>query len=185
MLAEAGYEGLQMRLLAERAGVAPMTLYNRFGNKDDLILLALQDILDSVGQRQRERSEVGVARIVSDSGIMADQILATPRYAQAMARMLFTAQPKSPIVQTLLVSNVAQARAQIAEMQRLGELGCEIDASLLSRALGVSGWSSILLWMQGLLPDREFGKHHVRSALLVLAPAMTPDTLARFASLLS
>ena len=184
MLAEGGYEGLQMRLLAERAGVAPMTLYNRFGNKDDLILLALQDILDSVGQRQRERSEMGMAKIVTDAEIMADQILATPRYAQAMARMLFTAQPGSPIVQTLLVSNVTQARTQIAEMQELGELGSEIDGRLLARTLGVSGWSSILLWMQGLVPDREFRKHHTRAPLLVLAPAMTPKTRAEFAHFL-
>ena len=45
LLAEGGYEGLQMRVLAERAGVSPMTLYNRFGNKDDLILTALQEML--------------------------------------------------------------------------------------------------------------------------------------------
>ena len=45
LLAEGGYDGLQMRVLAERAGVSPMTLYNRFGNKDDLILTALQEML--------------------------------------------------------------------------------------------------------------------------------------------
>jgi len=181
MLAEEGYEGLQMRLLAERADVSLMTIYNRFGNKDDLILLALQEMLSGLGDEAQTSGKQGVEFILHNAAIIARQIMATPEYAKAMALMLFNGQPQSPIVQALLSNGIETAARQIEAMQQLGELNDSIDSRALAQNLATCGWSSILLWMKGIVPDTRFRQHYVRAPLLVLAAAMTPSTRKRYA----
>ena len=175
MLAEQGYEGLQMRLLAERAGVALMTLYNRFGNKDDLVLLSLQELLGELAARAAASGKEGIAFVVHNTEIIADQILETPRYAKAMALMLFNGQIGSPIVETLLVNNVRQNHERIHQMIDAGEITTEFDPQLLARNLSVCTWSTILLWMKEVIADSEFRREYVRAPLLVLAPALYGD----------
>ena len=184
MLAEDGYEGMQMRLLAERAGVSPMTLYNRFGNKDDLILLALQDLLNGLAEEAQATGLKGIEFQLANTRILARQILDTPEYARAMAQMLFSAAPGAPIIQTLLGNQLESGAAHIQEMLDLGELDSSVDMTLMVRSLAVSGWSTILLWHKSLLSDEAFIEQYQRSALLVLAAAMTPETRLRYADLL-
>jgi len=179
LLAEHGYEGLQMRVLAEHADVALMTLYNRFGTKDDLILLSLQELLTDLAERASSDTK-GVEYVIQSAGIIADQILETPRYAKAMALMLFNGQIDSPIVNTLLTDNVTQSLERILQMIELGELEEEIDPQLLARGLGVCTWSTNLLWMKGLIADSEFKREYQRAPLLVLAPAMTAKTRKKY-----
>ncbi len=184
LLAEEGYDGLQMRLLAERAGVALMTLYNRFGNKDDLILLSLQELLAELAERAASSGKTGIEFVLYNSGIIADQILATPRYAKAMTLMLFNGQIGSPIVDTLLVNNVKQSLAQVHDMIAQGELTREIEPELLARNLSTCTWSTNLLWMKGIIPDNRFKREYQRAPILVLAPAMSPAALKKYKKLL-
>lgn len=44
MLIDAGYNGLNMRELADRSGVAVSTIYNLFTSKDQLVAMAVADI---------------------------------------------------------------------------------------------------------------------------------------------
>ena len=181
VLAEAGYDGLQMRVLAERSGVSPMTLYNRFGNKDDLILEALQDILAEIANRARSTGARGIALLHTRAQLTADQILDTPAYAKAMARMLFNAQPDSPISNTLLKNGLIEARRRIVEMRSLEEITDAVDHEMLARSLAVCGWATNLLWMQGMLPDADFKRQYTAAPLLVLMPAMAAATRKRYA----
>ncbi len=185
MLAEVGYEGLQMRALAEAAGVSLMTIYNRFGNKDDLILLALQDMLAELGEQAAASGCTGIELVLENAAIVAEQILATPKYAKAMALMLFNGEPGSPIVAALLANNVEQANTRIAEMRAARQINDAVDAGALARNLGVCTWSTILLWMKGLIADDAFAEEYRRAPLFVLAPAMTPATRKRYAGELS
>lgn len=181
LLAEQGYDGLQMRVLAERCGVSTMTLYNRFGNKDDLILVALQELLGSLAAETNASGKRGIEELLDLASRTADQILATPQYAQAMASMLFNAQPDSPICQTLLVAVIDESRNFIEQMLKLGELNNSVDTELLVRNLGVCRWSAILLWMKQIHTDAEFKAQYVCAPILTLAPAMTPKTRAIYA----
>lgn len=182
MLAEEGYDGLQMRALAERADVSLMTIYNRFGNKDDLILLALREMLSDLGERVDGSGKRGIELTLHNAEVVGKQILETPEYARAMALMVFNGQPGSPIVQTLLGDALTSAREQITEMRKLRELNDSVDVTLLARGLSVCGWSSILLWMKNLVPDDEFLAQYRRAPLLVLASAMTRPTRQRYAA---
>lgn len=181
LLAEVGYEGLQMRLVAEQSGVSPMTIYNRFGTKDDLILIALRELLAELGQQARRSGKKGIDFIVKDAQTIATQILQTPKYAKAMGLMLFNGQSDSPIVRTLLLDRISLAKGQVEEMQAMGQLNESINTSLLARNLGVCGWSTILLWMKGEVSDASFKKEYTRAPLFVLVGAMKPTTRRRFA----
>jgi len=48
LIAEAGVEGLTMRKLAERAGVAVATLYNQFGDRDGVLVAFVSAGLDQL-----------------------------------------------------------------------------------------------------------------------------------------
>ncbi len=185
MLARDGYEGLQMRTLAEAADVSLMTIYNRFGNKDDVILLALQDLLSDLAERAQASGERGIENQLRNAEIIAEQILATPEYAKAMALMLFNGQPDSPIVEALLTNNVTQSNERLVEMRTLGEIGDAIDQEALARNLAVCTWSTILMWMKGFIPDDAFAREYRRASLFVLAPAMTPRARKKYAHELS
>ena len=182
MLAEDGYEGLQMRALAERARVSLMTIYNRFGHKDDLILLALRELLADLAERARASGRQGIEFLLHNAEIVAGQILATPAYAEAMSLMLFNGRAGSPIVATLLTDNVTQSRQRLEDMLALGEIEAVVDLDLVARRLAVAGWATNLLWMKGAVSDRELVQEYRRAPLLVLAPLMTARTRAAYAA---
>ncbi len=48
MLSDVGYSGMTMRGLADKAGVAPATLYNLYGGKDELIMSNDSQVLDEI-----------------------------------------------------------------------------------------------------------------------------------------
>jgi AcrR family transcriptional regulator len=53
LIAESGYENFNVRDLCARAGIAQKTLYNAFGNKDNVIAAAIQEFIIEVnGQTQ-------------------------------------------------------------------------------------------------------------------------------------
>jgi len=56
-LAEDGVDGLSMRRLARRLGVAPNALYSHVANRDDLIDALLDDTLNEVQAPDPQRSD--------------------------------------------------------------------------------------------------------------------------------
>ena len=136
-----------MRVLAERAGVSPMTLYNRFGNKDDLILTALQEMLDGLRGEATASGKQGIEFVLYSAELTANQILETPEYAKSMALMLFNGQAESPILNALLLDNLARSKDNLAQMRTLEEINDSIDMELLARGLSTCTWSTVLLWM--------------------------------------
>ena len=97
-----------------------------------------------------------------------------------MALMLFNGQIGSPIVNALLAGNVTQNHARVHQMVDLGELTNEVDTSLLARSLSTCTWSTILLWMKGLIEDAAFKQEYQRAPLLVLASSMSSKTRSKY-----
>lgn len=173
-----GYDGLNMRELADTAKVSPTTLYNLFESKDVLILAALKDLLSQLAEiadADAERIQApGLPRFLARREAVANQIVETPRYAEAMQRMLLNAEPSSPIAKILLADGMQQHYADIREMQGLGQLRQDIDVELLARNLSGNGWATILLWMKGFIALQHLRREYVRSHVLTLLPVMTP-----------
>ena len=178
-LSKAGYEGLSMRDVAAASDVSPTTLYNLYDNKDGLVLAALQDLLDQLATSVPEALK-GLEGVVARSRAYARNIVKNPRYAEAMARMLFNARPTDPIAKLLLHGSIRTRRQAILDMQTLGEMRKDIDVDFYAQQWGVSSWSAILLWTHGHIPLRQFEETYVRTEMHALLPGMTPKLARKY-----
>ena len=176
-----GYDGVSMRDLAELANVSPTTLYNLFESKDTLILTALTDLLGRLNTRVRQAKLTGLARILLNADVVAQQIVATPHYAEAMARLLFNAAPEDPIVDILLHRTVDDNRLALQEMIADKEISGDVDIELFARRLSTNNWALIFQWMKGYTPLQELRREYRRGVILTLLPAMTAKTSRQYA----
>ncbi len=172
-LSRSGYEGLSMRDVATESAVSPTTLYNLYDNKDGLVLAALEDLLVQLATSVPEQLR-GLEAAEARARAYARNIVRNPRYAEAMARMLFNARPTDPIAKMLLHDAIGLRRELIVEMQALGEMRKDIDVDFFAQQWGVSSWSVILLWTHGHIPLHAVEDTYVRAELHALLPGMTP-----------
>ncbi|MBO6656853.1 MAG: TetR/AcrR family transcriptional regulator [Pseudomonadales bacterium] len=169
-LSRLGYEGLNMRDLAVEANVSTSTLYNLYQSKDTLILAALQDLLAGLNEAVVGTGVRGVERCIANAEAIADQIVDTPRYAEAMAKMLFAGEQSDPIVRALLGTALEQQREMLNEMLESGEMDAGVDTEFIARSMTSTGWSAILLWMKGYVALHDFKREYVRNAMTTLLP---------------
>ncbi len=172
-LSQLGYEGLNMRELAVIADVSTSTLYNLYQSKDTLILAALEDQLADINAVVAETNSSGLGRFLARVEAVADQIVETPKYAEAMGKMLFGADAHDPIVQLLIGTSLSFNREELAEMASCGELRQETDRNFLARSLSSTGWSTVLMWMKGYVALHDFKQEYVRNAVTMLLPYVT------------
>ena len=119
MLEEVGYEGMTIRRLAKRAGVAQGTLYNLYGGKDALVLAAVDDLLSQLsGTAVEEAPSEGIEAIFARSRLVGAQIEATPGYADAMTRILFHVGPNDPLVEVLFAGSYPFLKSQLEAARR-------------------------------------------------------------------
>ena len=173
-LSQTGYAGLSMREVAAASGVSPTTLYNLYENKDGLVLAALNDLLTQLAASVPEALN-GLDGVIARSRAYAQNIVRNPRYAEAMARLLYNARPEDPIAKLLLHNAIAARRQSILELQALGEMRKDIDVAFFAQQWGVSSWSTILLWTHGQIPLADFEAHYIRAELHALLPGLTAE----------
>ena len=178
-LSKAGYEGLSMRDVAAASDVSPTTLYNLYDNKDGLVLAALDDLLTQLATSVPEDLK-GLASVVARSRAYAQNIVRNPRYAEAMARMLFNARPTDPIARMLLHDAIGARTRALEEMQTLGEIRRDIDVAFYAQQWGVANWSTILLWTHGQITLKEFEATYIRAELHALLPGMTAESARQY-----
>ena len=183
-LSQLGYEGLNMRELAVIADVSTSTLYNLYQSKDTLILAALEDQLADINTVVAETNTLGLGRFLARVEAVADQIVETPKYAEAMGKMLFGADAHDPIVQLLIGASLSFNREELAEMAGCGELRQETDRNFLARSLSSTGWSTVLMWMKGYVALHDFKQEYVRNAVTMMLPYVTQAAEVRLRQLL-
>jgi len=179
-LSRSGYEGLSMRDIAEAADVSPTTLYNLFRNKDGLVLAAQQDVLEQLGQQVLGSHTAGIRRLIVTAEVIADQVVRTPRYADAMTRMLLNSDPADPICRMLFGDVIRRNRMLLEEMKSLNEIHKDTDVEQFARHLTGDSWGTLLLWMKGFLALQDLKEASVRKLLLTLLPVMTPKTARQY-----
>ena len=183
-LSQFGYEGLNMRELAVIADVSTSTLYNLYQSKDTLILAALEDQLADINAVVAKTNASGLGRYLARVEAVADQIVETPKYAEAMGKMLFSADAQDPIVQLLIGTSLSFNREELAEMAVSGELRLETDRDFLARLLSSAGWSTVLMWMKGYVALHDFKHEYVRNAVTITLPYVTQAAEMRLRQLL-
>jgi AcrR family transcriptional regulator len=169
MLSDVGYAGMTMRVLADKAGVAPATLYNLYGGKDELIFAAVEDLLSELGARAAEsREKEGIEAILATAKVGATQTQATPKYAEAMTRALFNAESDDPLIDVLFTRGHPYVTAQLTVAQEKGEIAPEVNVDLVALHLTGQSWSTIILWIMGMLPLQDMIAECQRSQIMTL-----------------
>ncbi len=169
MLNDVGYAGMTMRALAEKAGVAPATLYNLYGGKDELIVAAVDDLLNELSARAAESGQnEGIDAILAVAELAGVQTQAMPNYAEAITRALFKVASDDPLVEVLFARGHPYVAAQLAIAQEKGEILPEVDTDLVALHLTGQGWSTIMLWMMGLLALEDLVVERQRNQIMTL-----------------
>lgn len=170
-----GYAGMTMRELARSAGVAQGTLYNLYSSKDELIVAAVDDLLLELGEHAAAiEVPVGFESIISLAGIMGGQIVRAPKYADAICRALFNAQPDDPIVDVTFGRFGPLVERHLHQAAARGQLIDGIATDLLAKHLVGQNWSVILLWLMGSLPIEQLETENRRSQIMTLAGVASP-----------
>ncbi len=175
-----GYDALTMNDLAATSGVSVKTLYNLFGSKDELLLLAVADLLTDLSESpQVSQAAPGIARMLANLEVTAAQIVATPAYAETMARALFQADREHRLVEILLGNTRAGVLEQLQLAQGQGELREEVDLEAAATLIAGQQWSAVLLWVKGLLALDDYLNQARRGLRMALIPLCAPDVAAR------
>lgn len=169
MLDEGGYDGLTMRGLARKAGVAQGTLYNLYGSKDDLVIAAVDDLLEGLGEEITRRTpEPGIDAILTQAQVTGANIQAAPAYAAAMTRIVMNAQDDARMVELVFSRYYPAVRRCLHAAEKAGELVEDVNVDAVARHMSGNSWGVILLWVMGMLPIEQIVRERERSALLVL-----------------
>lgn len=167
LLAEAGYDGLSIEAVADRAGVHKTTVYRRWPTKADLVADALS-----------ERSQQHVP--VPDTGTLAGDLTALARavaanigsdVGAAMARTLVAASITSTEIAdtaaSFWVERLALTATIVERAVERGEIPSDTDPNLVIEAL--IGPLYVRLLLTGEPIDEDFAR---RVAALVTAGAL-------------
>lgn len=170
LASKVGYDGLTMRNLAEAAKVSPKTLYNLFNSKDELLAVALEDLVEIIRKSMDAHSDLrGIDYILAKRQISADAIMRSPGFANVIVTLLFNAKPQDRLVSTLLGGQENEIIAQLEYERERNTILAELDLAKLSAQLSAQTWGTLLLWDKGLINLDQIGIEEQRSYLMTFA----------------
>lgn len=166
-----GYEALNMRDLAAASGVALKTLYNLYGSKDELLLAAVEGLLNDVEHLEDVAgAAAGIPSHLARTEAIARQIIDTPAYADIMARALFQAERDHRLIDVLLGNSASLVLENLQHAMSQGELIENLDLQESAQVLTGHQWGTVLLWSKGLIALHSLSGSMMRSSLLSLIP---------------
>ena len=178
-----GYEGTNIRSLAEAAQVSITTIYNIYKGKDDLILDALADLLSDLDTEARRQGADALHRHLLTRRATTRQIMATPRYAEAMSQMLYRARPGDRIVKLMMQDLIARSREVVFELVAEDFIHPNVDVEYLTRQIAMASFGVTLMWNKGFVAIQDLTREHLRNHMDTIARVATPKGLARLREL--
>jgi AcrR family transcriptional regulator len=148
LAADGGYDAVQMRDVASRAGVALGTLYRHYASKDQLLLAALADQAATLRDRLEQRPPRGATpadRVADVLGRACRALERQPRVTAAMVTAMSAAADETTgtkrEVDDTLKAIIASAIADNGEVD---------DLDGVVRVLGHVWFSSLNFWVGGM-----------------------------------
>lgn len=168
LAAEGGYDAVQMRDVAARAGVALGTLYRHFASKDALLIAALADQATALRERltQRPPSGSSPAERVCDVLRRASRALERqPTLTAAMVTAMSSPEGESaPLKREVYGTLTAIISGAIDGTDGLD--GVDLDE--IVRVLGHVWFSAMVFWVGGMAPAGQMADDLTRAARLLL-----------------
>ena len=152
VLAERGYAGTTMRLVARRSGLEAASLYYHFSSKDELVECVLSHGLVELAQELR--AAVGALPPLASSReafltaitVHLDYLVRNGDYVLASRRVLSQVHPDVRRRLVILRDDIDRFWRELLETsRRRSELHVEVDVSLL-RSLVLGALNSVLEW---------------------------------------
>jgi len=161
---EGGYDAVQMRDVAARAGVALGTLYRQFSSKDQLLLACLAAQAATLQEQLAKHPPAGTpsSRLADVLRQASGAIARDRRLSEAMVTALSSpdpaAAPAKQEIYDLLVAIIAEAAGDGA--------GRDLDA--VARVVGYVWFSALEFWVAGLIDGDEMASELAEAARLLL-----------------
>lgn len=146
--AEGGYEAVQMRDVAARAGVALGTIYRYFPSKDALLLAVMVHWLGDLEQRVTTHPPMGATtgeRIMDVLSRALGAMGRDPRLTTAVIGAMTAGDPASVDA----INEVTQAMARIMRSAFPDDVDPALEAST-AKMLGHVWWSATISWANGM-----------------------------------
>jgi TetR/AcrR family transcriptional regulator, cholesterol catabolism regulator len=165
LAAEGGYDAVQMRDVAARAGVALGTLYRHYASKDQLLLAALSEQAMTLRERLVQRPPRGATPAERVADVLRRGTRALERQPE-LTRAMLTAMSSTDdgVIPTKQEVN-ATLRAIIADAVD-GEHVPKLDD--IVHVLGALWFAELTFWSGGLSETSAMGDNLARAAALVL-----------------
>lgn len=174
-----GYAGLSMRSLATRSGVTVPTIYNLVGNKEAVLLAAVEEqtavFLTSLERAPRELSAVIEATV--------RHLTRRPRYYRALIVAL--SQSGNTDDARRLVSRAVERQilSCLARLHEQNSLEAWVETHTLTERLQAGLDAAALEWARGALTTAGFGAAALYSMALCMAGVSRGETAERFREL--
>ncbi|MCZ7536468.1 MAG: TetR family transcriptional regulator [Acidimicrobiia bacterium] len=163
LAAEGGYEAVQMRDVAGHAGVALGTLYRHFPSKDELLLAALAEQIETLRARSEQRPATGDTPSERVADVLRRACRALQRRPELTAALITAMTSTGDAPGKIGVHDGFSAIISGA----LGDHHVEnLDA--IQRVLGHVWFSSLVAWVGGTTPAGRMGDDLESAARLLL-----------------
>ncbi len=156
LIAQAGVEGLSMRRLAERAGVAVGTLYNQFGDRDGILVAFVSNGLDEL---ERHLDAEPAAEPIDTTRLLFDALDATVDDAHDVWQPVFAVIKTSGELAGLGAVGerfVAIIEHDLAKAAAAGLFAVDIDTERLAWHIFTTRMSRLERWAVGILAWDEY-----------------------------
>src|SRR5512138_3409704 len=164
--AEGGYDAVQMRDVASRAGVALGTFYRYFPSKDALLLAVMVEWLGDLERRVTRRpptESTTVERIMDFIGRALRTMDREPRLTAAVIAAMTAGDPAS----VSAIEEVTRAIARILRAAFPAGVDPDLEAAA-AKVLGHVWWSATISWANGM-GDIAWVEDEVREAAELIA----------------
>jgi AcrR family transcriptional regulator len=174
MLSDVGSEKMTIREIAAVSGVAPGTLYNRFGGKDTLINLAIRDHYERhVKMSFLDRAKKGPLLTYGLRGLrfVARTCLESPRYSKAMVTIYFKGGANQNVHDSMYRMFNESWISLLHDMRDAGFLRDWVSIESASAEISDRTFGIIFNWAQGRVPDEWLSSRFEYGALSILLGA--------------
>lgn len=161
-----GYEAVQMREVAELAGVALGTLYRYFPSKDELLAHTWADWSHEIEPEMRRnplRGDNGGARIMDFIGRATAALEREPKIASALLKSLLVPDEGANAPRAEMIA--VMARVVDDELRALPA----DDRVGIRNILGQVWYANLLLWVHGRMPSAQVCENVATACRLLLA----------------
>lgn len=151
IIAADGLDGLTMRKLAERAGVAVATLYNQFTDRDGVLVAFVSSGLD---QLELELDEQPAAEPIDAIRVLfaaVDETIDARKHVWRPVLATLRSVPDSPRMGAVGERIVAAIEADLAKAQATGLLVAHCNVDRLAWHIFVSWMRGLERWAQGTI----------------------------------